>query len=409
MPWYEGATRHDRIAAAIRHHHLDALLALTPENAAYLSGRTSLIATLWRVPGLIAVAVDPGGDRAVSAGDAEVPAYPADRFARFAYRLWIEHLDLRHTAPGDLLGRLQTARPEGPIARPAQYDPDEVFDAVAAAVHAIAPAPRRLGVDLASLPTASLERLRRRLPSAELVDATVTFDNLRAVKDDAEIANLRLAAELTETGIAAARDRLRPGLPEPAVMAAYQTAIWDRAATDGRYAALRRVEGIATVGLGVAPPVVVEPGQTVRLDMQVNLGGYHSDIGRTFALAPTPDQRAVYTALRNALAAAETAVAPGAACRDIFRAGTDAMRAAGFVGYSRGHLGHSVGLAPNYEEPPFLAADENRPLVPGMVISLELPYYLHGVGALQLERMLLITADGHEALDRLPFRLEVEP
>ena len=165
---------------------------------------------------------------------------------------------------------------------------------------------------------------------------------------------------------------------------------------------------MVSVGAGAAAgPATISTGQTVKLDMEVDVGGYHSDVGRTFALEPTADQRFVYAALRDALAAAQEVVKPGAPCREVYQAGIEAMRAAGFAGYSRGHLGHGVGLAPNYEELPFLAAEEARPLVPGMVISLELPYYLYGVGLFQLERMLLVTADGHEALDLLPFELDI--
>jgi Xaa-Pro aminopeptidase len=142
--------------------------------------------------------------------------------------------------------------------------------------------------------------------------------------------------------------------------------------------------------------------------MQVDVGGQHSDIGRTFAIAPSADQLLIYAALRDALAAAEAAVRPGATFQQVYAAGTEAMRAKGFANYSRGHLGHSIGLAHNYEEPPFIAPDETRPIVPGMAISVELPYYVLGVGAFQLERMLLVTDDGHEALDDLPFALAVE-
>ena len=82
------------------------------------------------------------------------------------------------------------------------------------------------------------------------------------------------------------------------------------------------------------------------------------------------------------------------------------MHAAGFDTYSRGHLGHSVGLGHNYEEPPFIAPDEHRPLVAGMVLSLELPLYVHGLGHFQLERMVLVTESGHDVLDDLPFDFE---
>jgi Xaa-Pro aminopeptidase len=407
MAWFVGGTRADRIRDAVTAAGLDALLALTPENAAYLTGRASAIASLWRVPGLVAAVVGAGGELAVAVGDSEVDAYPPHRFARFSYPLWIERLDLRSSDEPDPRRRIAAARPEGTVARPAQFDLDEVFAAIGRAVRAAAPAARRVGADLAHVPAASVDRLRRELADVDLVEANAILDDLRAIKDTAEIDALRLGAQLTVAGIGAARSALRPGLTAVGVMAAYQTAIWRQATTDSRFASLRRVEGLIAVGSDGEDSV--GPGQTVKLDMQVNVGGYHSDVGRTFAIAPTAEQREVYTALRRALAAAEAVVRPGVALRDVFAAGIESMRAAGFASYSRGHLGHSVGLAPNFEEPPFIAADEPRPVVPNMVLSLELPYYLDGLGSFQLERMVLVTADGHVALDEFPFEFDVGP
>ena len=403
--WYEGATRRERLADALQRNRLDVLLALTPENAAYLSGRTSVIATLWRLPGLVAVAVNNRGEIAVAAGDNETDGYEGV-VARFAHPLWIEHLDLRRSG-ANLEAKVGAARPEGVLSRPAQFDAELMLDAVVAAVGAVVSAGRRVqvGAELGMLPAWVAEGLYRRLPNAAWVEAGAIFDDLRAIKDADEITHLRLAAELTETGIAAARDALQPGLSAIGVSAAYQRAIWDRAAGDHRFAALRQVEGLVSVGDG-ATPVTVGPGQTVKLDMQVDVGGYHSDIGRTYAVNPTAEQRAVYDALRDALAAVVPALGPGVPMRDVWAVGTAQMRAAGFASYSRGHLGHSVGLAHNYEEPPFIAADEGRPLAPGMVVSVELPYYLLGVGSFQMERMVQIEASGAEVLDRLPFELD---
>jgi Xaa-Pro aminopeptidase len=405
--WYEGASRRERIAHALARNGFDVLLALTPENAAYLSGRTSVIATLWRLPGLVAVAVNRQGDFAVAAGDNEIAGY-AEVVARFAHPLWIEHLDLRGegaSASATLRQRARAARLGNPLDRPAQYDAERMLDAVAAAVAAVLSGGHRVGVELALLPAWILEGLVKRLPHVEWVDAMAVFDDLRAIKDPDEIAKLRLAAELTETGIAGARDALRPGMSDVAVSAAYQCAIWEWAANDSQFAALRQVEGLVSVGDGTGP-ALVGPGQTVKLDMQVDVGGYHSDIGRTYALQPTADQQGVYDALNDALVAAIATIAPGVPLREVWQAGTDAMRGAGFVNYSRGHLGHSVGLAHNYEEPPFIAADETRPLVPGMVVSVELPYYLLGVGSFQMERMVLGGESEREVLDWLPFELD---
>ncbi len=403
--WYEGATRRERLGDALERNRLDVLLALTPENAAYLSGRTSVIATLWRLPGLVAVAANDRGEIAVAEGDNEMGGYEGV-VARFGHPLWIEHLDLRRPGAG-LEARVDAARPEGALARPAQFDADLMLDAVADAVGAVVNSGRRarVGGELAMLSAWVAEGLRGRLPDVEWVEAGAVFADLRAIKDEDEIAHLRLAAELTETGITGARDALRPGLSALGVSAAYQRAIWDRAASDDRFAALRQAEGLVSVGDG-SVPMPVGPGETVKLDMQVDVGGYHSDVGRTYALDPTAEQQAVFDALRDALAAVVEALGPGVPMRDVWAVGTERMRAAGFASYSRGHLGHSVGLAHNYEEPPFIAADEARPLAPGMVISVELPYYLLGVGSFQMERMVQVGASGAKVLDRLPFELD---
>jgi Xaa-Pro aminopeptidase len=280
-----------------------------------------------------------------------------------------------------------------------------MLDAAAATVDAVRSEGRRVGAEIALLPAWVAAGLHRRLPGVEWVEAGAIFDDLRAIKDTEEIANLRLAAELTEIGITGARDALLPGLSAVGVSAAYQRAVWDCAASDSRFAALRQVEGLVSVGDGTTS-AEVGPGQTVKLDMQVDVGGYHSDVGRTYAIDPTAEQRAVYNALRDSLAALVAALAPGVPMRDAWAVGTEQMRAAGFTNYSRGHLGHSVGLAHNYEEPPFIAADEARPLAPGMVVSVELPYYLVGVGSFQMERIVLIEESGVEVLDRLPFEID---
>jgi Xaa-Pro aminopeptidase len=401
--WITSGSRSERIAQATERAGLDALVAMTAENAEYLSGRPSTIATLWPLPGLVAVATNAKGDMAVAAGDQEIGGY-ALASARFAHPLWIEHLDLRD-AGASLPERVTAARPAGTLDRPAQYDVDLLLDAVASAIRAVSGGRGRIGLELVSLPAWLVDGLRSRLAGAEFVEATAVLDDLRAIKDERERENLRLAGYLTDIGIAGARDALQPGMPAIAVSAAYHTAIWQAVQNDARFAGMRQAEGLVGVGDG-QDPGPVGPGQTVKLDMQVDVNGYHSDIGRTYCLQPTAEQQAIYDALSHALDAAIGAAVPGAPISDIWRAGTQAMREAGFGNYSRGHLGHSVGLAHHYEEAPFVAATETRPLAPGMVVSIELPYYLLGIGSYQMERMVIVEETVVEVVDTLPFRFD---
>jgi Xaa-Pro dipeptidase len=407
MTWFQGANRQERLAAALERHSLDALLSLEPENSEYLSSRYNYIATHWRVPGLFSAVANRSGDVAVVTGDFGVdPSVPAsDRHLTFP--IWTESADVRGFDGENIAARVMSSRAES-LNRPAQFDLEQVFDRVAAAIRTVAGDRARVGLELGVLPASAVERLRARLPQVDFIEAGTLFDDLRALKDPDEIAKLRLASGLTEIGIAGAISRLRPGLNTAAVNSLYQIAVHEAVMSDPRFAAFRQAEGAAGVGLGIESTGVVASGQTVKFDMQVDIGGYHSDVGRTVAFEPTPNQIAVYGALRAALAEAQEAMRPGATFAEVHAAGTRAMVAAGFANYSRGHLGHSLGLTQNFEEPPFIAPDEPRPMVPGMVLSLELPYYLYGVGAFQLERMILITESGHEAIDRLPFQLAID-
>ena len=80
--WIMSGSRSERIAQAIARAGLNALVAMTAENAEYLSGRPSTIATLWPLPGLVAVATNAQGDTAVAAGDQEIDGYTGQRALR---------------------------------------------------------------------------------------------------------------------------------------------------------------------------------------------------------------------------------------------------------------------------------------------------------------------------------------
>ena len=406
MTWPTGANRNERLDDALRRHAYDLLVALTPENANYLCGLTNYIATYWRVPGLFSVAAGPNRKRAVATSDFAVDPTAPSPYPVFTYTGWAEVVDVRNVSGGSIQERAVSSRPD-PIARPAQFDLAEIAKTVVAAILAVDPNPRRIGADLALVDAGTLHRLSQLVPGAEWIDASGVFADLRAIKDPEEIAQLRLAAELAQTGIASAAAQISLGQTEVAVNANYQIAVHEFAASDPRFLGFRQVEGGAAIGFGPDSKRVVIPGETVKFDCTVDVGGYHSDLGRTFAHKPTADQREVYQALRHALAAVQDKVTPGIAVSEVHAAGIEAMRQAGFANYSRGHLGHSDGLTHHFEEGPFIAADEARPIVAGMVLSLELPYYLHGVGAFQLERMVVVNDHGHEALDLLPFDFEL--
>jgi len=136
-------------------------------------------------------------------------------------------------------------------------------------------------------------------------------------------------------------------------------------------------------------------------------------MGRTavFAASPTPGQSHVYGALRAGADAVAPLLRPGTPVADIFRAGMAAVRASGLPDFVRGNVGHGIGLDPQPEWPIVSAEDTHR-LEPGMVLSIEFPYYVHGLGAFQVEDTYQITEHGAERWTQLPrdlIRAEARP
>jgi Xaa-Pro aminopeptidase len=77
------------------------------------------------------------------------------------------------------------------------------------------------------------------------------------------------------------------------------------------------------------------------------------------------------------------------------------------AGYGRqfGHaLGHGFGL--EIHEAPRLAANQDRPLKAGMVVTIEPGIYLPHWGGVRIEDDILVTRHGHEVLSRVPKELD---
>jgi Xaa-Pro aminopeptidase len=60
------------------------------------------------------------------------------------------------------------------------------------------------------------------------------------------------------------------------------------------------------------------------------------------------------------------------------------------------------GIGRDVHEPPFLGADDDTLLAPGMVLDFEPTMRVGGVGSVNIEDMVLITESGCEPLTNFP-------
>ena len=84
---------------------------------------------------------------------------------------------------------------------------------------------------------------------------------------------------------------------------------------------------------------------------------------------------------------------------------TDAQWPVAWLFHRGGHFGHGVGASIWSEEWPFISADSDTVLEPGMVMAFETPWYVDGLGGMIIEDQVLITETGAEIMAPLPHDL----
>jgi Xaa-Pro aminopeptidase len=223
----------------------------------------------------------------------------------------------------------------------------------------------------------------------ELVPLGRAVEELRVVKDEAEIALLARACAITGEAFDAALAQVRPGLTERELAVLIERLMVDVGAEQPAFDTI-----VASGPNGASPhhvPVgrAFERGDLITVDCGARYGGYHADMTRTFALGkPAGWQREIYDLVASAQRAGIEAAVPGAAAAEVDAAARDLIAAAGY-GDAFGHgLGHGVGL--EIHEAPMLGPEKPGRLSDRVPLTVEPGIYLPGKGGVRIEDTLVV-------------------
>lgn len=235
-------------------------------------------------------------------------------------------------------------------------------------------------------------------------DITPDLARTRTTKTEGEVARLRKASELVEQGFRKVGEVSRTGMTEHDLAAEITHCI---VAGGG-------VPGFVSVTSGVRSALAdayptgrkISAGEILRIDAGCTVDGYWSDIGRTFVFGePDARQRRIYGALHAGLEAELAAVRAGIQADALFAIAMETVRSNGIPHYRRQHCGHGIGLR-SYDNPT-IRPGETMPLIEGMCLCLETPYYEIGVDGMMVEDMIRVTATGYEPLTAISRELVI--
>lgn len=251
-----------------------------------------------------------------------------------------------------------------------------------------------IGVELPFLPADAFAALRRELPGATFVDATLVLTELRAVKTPAEIDHLRSVYDRSAAAIVAAFRAGRPG------MTTRQVARQVELEMTGRGLVFLWAFAAAGPGMRRAPSDVRwEEGQVLHVDAGGEDRDYLADICRMGCLGePSALARELHAACLEVQDRVRREVRPGLPANGLLHLGQAAVAALPFAPYGR-FVAHGIGMV-SHEEPR-ISPENSRPLEPGMVLSIETEFLHPEVGHVKIEDAVVVTPDGCEGLGDL--------
>ncbi len=393
----------DELRRRMKEEGLDAYIAYTAPNIHYVSGFQSAFIELgWTMMGtdMAIVPADPAQPPVLIVNEYssdEAKARSVIRDIR-TYGMWIEARDI-----DVVTGRANDYPGEAIPVRPEQYDPGEIHGLVRTLLDERGLLGGTIGTDLGVMKKESADLFEATNPDCSFVDCSQIMYALRQIKHPREIALLRHAATLFEKGIERVVSCVEDGQHLSQIRCNYEMGVMDALA--GNEIAGEYQGSFVFPHIGKGGGRVLRQGDILKLDCGVKLDGYWSDCCRVFCLGEAePQARMVHDALEAAFEKALSMIRPGITMGEVFHAAIEEVRNRGLPNYSRGHVGHSIGLDDQVEEPPFIGPNDT-PFEPGMVMSLEVPYYASSLGGFNIEDMILVTETGCENFNTLPRKL----
>ncbi len=232
-------------------------------------------------------------------------------------------------------------------------------------------------------------------PAAQIVSATPVTAGCRMMKSPAELALMRLAAEVSLAAYEAAWKSLQPGMTQnqfgALVAAAHRQLGFTGEASiqAGEYSALPH---------GSRTPQTIREGTVLLMDGGCSVEGYQSDISRTFVLGKATDEmKRVFEIVHRAQTAALKTARPGLPAGDVDAAARKVITDAGYgpgYKYFTHRVGHGMGM--DGHEWPYLVKGNPLPLQADMTFSDEPGIYIRGEFGVRLEDDMHITENGAE-------------
>jgi Xaa-Pro aminopeptidase len=238
--------------------------------------------------------------------------------------------------------------------------------------------------------------LRSVTAGIRLSDLGNAVEQLRLIKDEQEIAALRIAAEISDQALGELLESILVGRTERHLALELERRLVDHGAEGPAFATSVGTGPHSGTARHVPTDRRVEEGDFLTVRLGARYRGYRCEVGRTFVIgsAPAAWQIELYELVFDAQRAGREALAPDVACRDVDRAARAPLTAAGHTEGLVPWTGHGVGL--EIDEDPQLSPAAMGKLDACVPVTVEPGVHLPGRGGVRIDDTLVVrpVADG---------------
>lgn len=247
----------------------------------------------------------------------------------------------------------------------------------------------RIGVDIWA--PVMQEIFRDKLPKAHFMDGQDVMIQAQMIKTAEELACLKMAYVMSEAGMQAAVDILRPGVRECELVGTCFKKFWDLGSET------TQCSQAVNSGPGNFPyrrfhtDRIIQAGEMVNMDFGACFCGYFGDFCRSFTCGPhtSAKQAELMKRAYDQLMDKVNAIQPGLTAKQVCEK------------LNMRRVAHGIGIAAF--QAPHIHESNNFVIQPGMIFCVDTTAGELGVGGAHLEDQVVVTETGCEIYSTYPY------
>ncbi|GEM_PF-5580486 len=266
----------------------------------------------------------------------------------------------------------------------------------------------KVGIDGLNVVTEPIAKaIRAALSGYEMVPQTGIVEKLRMIKSPAECEAIREAARLSDIGMKAFIKSIKPGGKVTVSISECEHAVKKAGAEEGfmfmtpsdKPFMWGNAAGHGTLG------ETFKEGDMVSCEVNAKYEGYMGQVARSFVIGKaSAEQKRHWEVALSAYKKLASMLKPGAKASEIFLAGDEVIKKAGYKPISHRN-GHGMGLT--IAETLNIFETDHTEIRPGQFIVVHINAPLPEAAVILLGHGFLITETGREELHKMPFKMEI--